>query len=193
MLHGLLRELFSFFYHKGNRKCYIPEKSPNPGPIQRGERGLEIDLGVGDETNHGKDKKDCCEYEDAFHGDSSRCPLDRWPGDCRGRWGALATSSIARGLPRQRVWLGGHATFVEIPPDPLCERGEPDGSTLALCADPMRRLCQTWGRQGQRGLLSTEKANGTGELKVIPGASRSSCPPGRFQNEKGGLAFRFRM
>jgi hypothetical protein len=106
--------------------------------------------------------------------DSSRCPLDRWPGDCRGR---------------ERGWVDT-LRLLKSPLTPLCERGEPDGSTLALCADPMRRLCQTWGRQGQRGLLSTEKANGTGELKVIPGASRSSCPPGRFQNEKGGLVRR---
>jgi len=96
------------------------------------------------------------------------------PGDCRGS---------------ECGWVDT-LRLLKSPLTPLCERGEPDGSTLALCADPMRRLCQTWGRQGQRGLLSTEKANGTGELKVIPGASRSSCPPGRFQNEKGGLVRR---
>jgi len=37
--------------------------------------------------------------------------------------------------------------------------------------------CDDYARGGwrrQKGLLSIEKANGTGELKVIPGASRSS-------------------
>ena len=61
---------------------------------------------------------------------------------------------------------------------------------------PEAMKCDYYARGGwrrQMGLLSIEKDNGTGELNMILGASRSPGLLRRFQNGKGGLAFGFRM